>query len=369
MERMDMDTRLEMYRRFRENRLSYFYLAMVLSSFVAFIPGFSDQGFFNLFFYALLAIIIVRVDETRYYNIPIPKWDEILVGLGVCVSSFIFDLGTRGIFGGGYGQTDYTILALGIILLFFGYRNLKKIYLPLLLVGGLSFSLKALQLISAAYFDSIADWFVAAITRLAGPGGLGYPVHSGAMPGWAGSLPGWAPTQYGYALPPNSLLYPEDLVAQPGTFTVFGLNETASLHVDWGCTGLRSLIMFSFILMALIWPMEISGRKKALGIGIGILGAFLINILRMVMLALLMYYKDLDTTMAVHKHLGDFLFIMWIAIYWWVFFHFFGEGEGRESQGEREEGGVDGREVGGVSGREEVGEGGRMDTRVDIEEA
>jgi len=308
-----MDRRLAYRRWFRENRLKLFYASLLLSSFLSL---YSTQGFFNLFFYALLAMVIVRMDEEKYDSLHLPRTEEIIVGLLVCASSFIFDFATRGIFGGGYGQTDYTILVIGIILLFFGYRNIKKIYLPILLVGGLSFSLKALQLVYDNHFEAVAEWFVAAITGIAGPGGLGYPVYGGAI-------------ATGTTLAPGSITT-ANLAIDPGTFTVFGVNEVASLHVAWGCTGLRSLVMFSFILVALIYPLNTTPRKKMLGIAIGILGAFIINILRMVMLAMIMYYKDLKTTLDVHLHLGDFLFIVWMAAYWWLFFHFFVEDDEEE---------------------------------------
>ncbi|MDG6220487.1 MAG: exosortase/archaeosortase family protein [Candidatus Thermoplasmatota archaeon] len=311
---MDMETRINLRRWFRENRMRYFYASIFASSFLF---VFSTQGFFNLFFYALLVLVIVRMSEDKYDKLPLPDIYELIFGGLIMAGSFAFDLATRDMLGGGYGQTDYTILLIGIIFTFFGYKNLRKIYLPILLVGGLMFSLQGLQLVYGSHFESIADWFVDAIVGVAGVDGLGYPV-------WPGSVPGWAQQYYSSITIPPGAIGTGDLVTRPGTFTVFGLNETASLHVDWGCTGLRSLVMFSFILLALIWPMEISWKKKIPGIAIGIIGAFIINILRMIMLALLMYYYDLATTMEVHKHLGDFLFIIWMAIYWFAFFHFFG---------------------------------------------
>jgi len=291
MEIIPLDERLKIRRWFRDNRLLLFYATMGGSSFISLI---TIQGFFNLFFYALLAMVIVRMREETYANLPLPTNTEILFGALICAGSFIFDIATREIFGGGYGQTDYSILVIGILFLFFGYKNIRVLYLPIILVGGLSVSLKTLEVIYENFFEEVANWFVNVIANIAGPGGMGYPIYPGE---------------------------------QSGVFTVHGINETGSLKVDWGCTGLRSLVMFSFILAALIWPMYITIPYKFLGLAIGVLGAFLINILRLIMLALIMYYRDMATTLIVHKHLGDFLFILWMALYWWLFFRFFASEE------------------------------------------
>ena len=295
MDFLTMEERINIRRWFRTNRIKLFYVSLFLSSFLTFI---STQGFFNLFFYALLVMIIVNRDEERYEELPLPGWDEIAFGVFVCASSFLFDIFTRGIFGGGYGQTDYTILVVGLIFLFFGYRNMRVIIKPILLVGGLFLTLQGLRLVYENFFDPVANWFVNVITKIAGPEGLGYPVYSGE---------------------------------EAGVFVVHGRNEIGALKVDWGCTGLRSLGMFSFILVALIWPMALTWWKKAVGIVVGVVGAFIINILRMVMLALIMYYRDMQTTLLVHKHLGDFLFVIWMVVFWWVFFKYFEEEEPRET--------------------------------------
>ncbi|GEM_PF-2934263 len=288
---------------FSNNRMILFYSALFISPLLSVI---STQGFFNLFFYSLLVFVIVYQDEDRYRKIPIPEIDEMAVGLLVCAGSFVFDLATRGIFGGGYGQTDYVIFVLGVILFFFGYRHIREVAVPIVLVVGLAGALKGLQLVYEHFFETVADWFVDVVVWITGPGGMGYPVYKGALP---------------YGIPPQ-YVSPSGLVEEAGALTVFGLNENSTLVIAWGCTGLRSLLMFAFILSALIIPLPIPGRRKALWMAIGVSGAFLINLLRMVMLVLIMYYRDSATMMWVHTHLGDFLFVVWVAVFWSLFVHF-----------------------------------------------
>ena len=249
----------------------------------------STQGLFNFFLYDLLVILIVHQKRTLYENLPLPQLDEIIFGVMVCIGSFVFDLSTRGIFAGGYGQSDYVILVVGITLLFFGIRNIKKIYPPVVLVGTFSAALKILQLVYENYVEVISGWFVTLVISITT--GLGYPTYVGTVGG-------------------NG--YPSN------TFTVIGLNETASLEVAWGCTGLRSLLLFSFILAALLIPYRTTRGRKTVALISGVVGAFLVNILRLVMLALIMYYYDIATTLWVHQHLGDFLFVIWVALFWWA---------------------------------------------------
>lgn len=278
---------------FRENRLSLFMLAATLPAFISFTSYSRQIGFFYYFLYSLLMIIIVYRERERYESLPLPSMAEMMVGLVVIVASLwmnviVSSMGVES----GFGQTDYVILLAGIFLTFWGYRSIRVTYLPLLLVVVARGSIALLNLLEAQYFEAISGWFVETTVSF---------VHA--------------------------LGYSSSQIAGEGTRVIsYGPNAPAAgeaVIIAWGCTGLPSLVLFSLILVALILPHPSPLPKRMISIAIGVIGSFLINLLRLTFLILVLFHYGGDAMMWLHTHIGDFMFVIWIGIYWWVVFTYF----------------------------------------------
>jgi len=297
--------RIKTRRWFRERRMDLFYIAIILPSFLAFTPLVREIGFFYYFLFSLLAIIIVYQDKETFESLPLPTVPEVVVGAVVMAFAFVVNWYSEVyVHAEGFGQTDYVILLAGIILVFFGYTNIRKIFVPLALVTGARLALVGLDMMKAAYLTQIAGWFVGmtiSTVRLLGYG----PAQL------AGD--GIRIISYGPLAPPGG----------------------EAVNIAWGCTGLSSLVIFSFIITSLILSYKMSYFKKGVTIAVGIIGSFLVNILRLVMLSLILYHRGLDEMLWVHRHIGDVLFVIWIAAYWAMMFKFVlpREGESRERNG------------------------------------
>ncbi|RLF48157.1 MAG: hypothetical protein DRN20_05035 [Thermoplasmata archaeon] len=277
----------------KEKKIEAYYFSATLASLISLTPIARKIGFFYFFIFALLTFIMVEMRRKDYQELPWPDAWETVLALGIISLSFAWNMASERMFGAeGFGQTDFCILLAGIFLLFFGISNYRKIWQPLAIVFGSRFSLALLSLLYHYYFIQISGLFVRIVVGIMS--GIGYPVISG-RPATPGS-------------PANA-------------FTVYGINETSTAVVDWGCTGLPSLLLFSFVLASIIINLRIGRKEKIIWTTFGVLGAFITNIVRMIMLALIMYYYDLKTMLWVHSHIGDFLFVLWVAIFWLLMPH------------------------------------------------
>ena len=225
---------------------------------------------------------MIYLNQDVYSKLKFPSRVELGVGSLICAGSFVFNVVMYYIIGDmGFGQTDYTIFIVGLIVLFFGYTNYKTIYPPVILIGGVRIIIAGLNFIFTKYFLAIASLFVQGPVRILRF--FGYPV-----------------------------------LAKDNVILVCGLHEKSQLSVGFGCMGLNSLVFFILILIVLIYKYKVALRQKVLCVVIGIIGALAVNLARLVMLCLISYYYGQEITGFIHRNIGDVLFIVWLVIFWWV---------------------------------------------------
>lgn len=82
------------------------------------------------------------------------------------------------------------------------------------------------------------------------------------------------------------------------------------------CSGITSMSVFIAAFIAMAMDLKANVFKKAMLFGIGILGTFIANLMRVLLLFLVGYYFGKDALISVHTHLGWILFFIWITIFW-----------------------------------------------------
>jgi len=105
-----------------------------------------------------------------------------------------------------------------------------------------------------------------------------------------------------------------------GEIIVGGEAGYTSIFIGWACAGLEELALVSVILYVLVTSFDLGRGRSLIWIVVGIAGSFLINIARMTLLIWVAYTYGIETMNWVHTHLGDVLFLVWIALFWLVFF-------------------------------------------------
>ncbi|MFO7618048.1 MAG: archaeosortase/exosortase family protein [Thermoplasmata archaeon] len=106
-----------------------------------------------------------------------------------------------------------------------------------------------------------------------------------------------------------------------------------TLNIALSCSGLYSVAIFvsAFIAFVSIEYRKFD-RKVAMLLGIGMLLAWVANIIRMTIIVLVGHYEGPDAMVWVHNNAGEFIFMAWVALFWWFMFWYFGVLEQREEK-------------------------------------
>jgi len=94
---------------------------------------------------------------------------------------------------------------------------------------------------------------------------------------------------------------------------VHGLNTL--VLIAWGCAGVQSLFIYTFVILFFVKGASISLRRKALYVTIGAIGTFLVNLLRIVSICLIGVHISPEALKMFHEYYGELFFIVWIIVY------------------------------------------------------
>ena len=87
------------------------------------------------------------------------------------------------------------------------------------------------------------------------------------------------------------------------------------IGIAWGCAGIQSLFIYTFVILLLIKGAPISFKRKIIYIAIGALGTFLVNLLRIVSICVVGVHMGSEALKMFHEYYGELFFIVWIIIY------------------------------------------------------
>lgn len=285
-----------------ERREAWLVLSLGLSSLVSLAPFTRDVSISNFLIYALLPAIIVIANAEKSKATPFPSGAGFLLAISFILGSFLFNYVT-GILTGDYcyGLTDYVILVIGVFSLYYSILSYMTQMGGLLLLVLRSVTL-GLNAVYSSAFVTVSGFFVGIVVFFSKIFVSG-DIQSGFL---------------------------------PGEIYVGGEAGSASVFIGWACAGLEELALISVILYVLISAFEISRRMSAMWIAVGIAGSFMVNIIRMTLLVWVAHAYGIEEMLWVHTHLGDALFLVWIAIFWFVFFRFVKQNAPQATNGGRE---------------------------------
>jgi len=185
-----------------------------------------------------------------------------------------------------YTAANYTVYLLGLFLVFFDFSALKEAFSPLFLIVAAtssSFIAKSLKPFISPYANDIA-YIIMNILRILGVD---------ANISYISNIPIIALRSLS-----GEMVY--------GAFV-------------YECLGVYSALVFSIILVVILF--EDPGRLKvklAYAI-VGLLGTFALNILRVTVIFLANYFYGTNVGATVHYAIGYALFSAWLAIFFYIF--------------------------------------------------
>jgi len=262
------------------NRVNLFY-------FLAFIPLVLISYFhiFNAIIPTFGFLLLFMKREDLPFHIKATPTERAL-GLILIFASFFlyyllapFKLSSRYL----YAAPNYIAYIFSLCLTFFGVSSLKKVFTPLFLMVATSSSPFISRWLQQYLSPYVVPFFVnitVGILKF-----LGISVTTGSqdviiLQTWNGPLP---------------------------------------LQIIWNCVGVDSMLIFSIILVVMLFEDTSDIKTKLLWSFIGVLGTFLVNVFRVTLIFITDYYYGAEAGANLHFSVGYILFIAWLAFFMFTF--------------------------------------------------
>lgn len=104
-----------------------------------------------------------------------------------------------------------------------------------------------------------------------------------------------------------------DFVAYPGGFTADGIYA----GISWNCIGWQSLFLFLITLPFGFKAGEYTLMSKIEAFLIGLLGTFIVNLLRIVFTVILLVVSRPLFAVVFHDYLAVIVTVIWLVVFWW----------------------------------------------------
>lgn len=308
----------------QKNKFTLFVFTILGSVFLSEFAGY--EGALSVFFVFALTMLMVIYIKFEFYrdDHDLPNFTEFVFALAILAFSFLSVPIKTLISSGestGFGVTNYAIFLAGVLFLFYGYRKIKHTY-PVLAL------LLSLSILNILFYSENTGLYAAAANILAKPeaDALAGLLSSFGVESWT-TLAGNGQGALLYILTPKG---------------------TTNMWIAGGCTGVMGMGTFAALSSALVLNFRTKWWHKPLVVILGTIGAFLVNMLRLLTLALLLYYYDMPTMLWWHKNeyfaLGDLYQMIYMCCFWLLAFKYMIPGEKHEKGSER-------RKVEGLSGK------------------
>jgi len=227
----------------------------------------------------LLAWFVFRWDAVRAITRRGGK-AEVVLGATLIIA----DYASNWFRGSSVGIVDLLIIFVGTIIAFYGYRSLKLFWVPatygiVLLLGyqvvNLAPSLGALQ-----------DWLAGVMASVLNALGISSTVN--------------------------------------GEVVSMSTSNGAPILLDVGgpCTGVQGIIAFGMLSTMALLDLKPTMARLIPVFALGFAGAFLINIVRLLLMFLTYEFASLDVAITLHIYVGYIVFIAWVVAFWAIAFRY-----------------------------------------------
>lgn len=182
-----------------------------------------------------------------------------------------------------YGVANYTIFVIGLFLFFFEVSALKESFATLFLIAA-AVSTPYVGKWMELYLEPYSPHFVQVVGAILTV--LGIPIRIAN------------PTTFGLQMPDGETLY---------------------IGIVAGCIGIDSFLTFAVIITVIMMDDPSSFRTKLFWSVAGIIGTFLVNIIRVSLIFVVIYYFGYKNWGEIHSRIGYVLFIAWLALFFLIF--------------------------------------------------
>ena len=211
-----------------------------------------------------------------------------ILGVIVVLSSFFAYYGVVLVYpkAAFYGSANYVVYLLGLFLVFFDFRVLREAFAPLfLIVAATSSTFVAVWL--KPFLSPFANDFAHIVVNVLRAFGLNASIY------YLGRTPIIS------------------LVSLSG--------KMVSGAFVYECIGVYSILVFSIILVVILFE-DPSGLKVKLAYSVaGLLGTFVVNVFRVTTIFVTDYFYGADAGATIHYVIGYVLFSAWLAVFLYIY--------------------------------------------------
>jgi len=265
------------------NRLELFYgLALVPLPIIAYFN--IRSGTFGVII-PIYSFLLLYLKKPNLSSRPEPDRIQRFVGLIVMASSFFLHYALVPFIPevAYYGGANYAAYILGLFLIFFSLSALREAFTPIFLI------------VASSSISFVSRW-------------LGTHLSS--------QIPHFV---YFLALILRTLGVNAE-ARYPNIITFHASSGNVNVPIAWECVGAYSTLVFSTILVIIMFEEQAKLKTKVLWSAIGIIGTFIINIIRILMIVLTYRYYGSELARAFHDSLGGYLlFFAWLTVFLYTF--------------------------------------------------
>ena len=238
-----------------------------------------DYPYFFIFLIVLFAWFIIKWGSVKSIT---SKSNTIEAGLGAAVIGL--DYGINAAMGSKVGLVDLMIIFLASVVMIFGFRCLRRFWVPVAY---------GIVLLAGYQIENYLPNYVALQDWLAG-------VMAGSM-----SALGIEATVSGHVV----------------TMTLAN-GTTTALDVASDCTGLQGILAFGLLSTMALLDLKPKVSRLIPIFALGFVGAFLTNLVRLLVVFLTFEYLGIDAGNSVHVYFGYVIFIFWVLAFWAIAFRY-----------------------------------------------
>ena len=268
-----------------KNRLNLFYVLAFAPLLLIQYFGYITHGrvFAALIpFYGFL-LLLIKKDKLSLFAEARPMYQ--IIGLTLMLASFFVYYAVALFYPQPqfYGVANYTVYIIGLFLLFLQVSALKESFTTLFLI---------VAVIASGF---VGEW-----------------MESYLEP----SVPQFVQIM-GFIL--GVLGIPAEIV-NPTTFAIrMPTGKVLPLGVEAGCIGIYSFLTFAILIVVTMMEDSSSLRTKVIWSVAGIIGTFFVNLIRVSLILVIIYFYGYEGWSKIHTPIGYVLFVAWLVIFFSLF--------------------------------------------------
>lgn len=268
-----------------KNRLNLFYILAFAPLLLIQYFGYIARRDFFATVIPLFGFLLLLIKKDQLSTFAEPGRVHRLLGLTLMLASFFVYYAVVLFFPSSqfYGVANYTVYVVGLFLFFFQVSALKESFTTLFLIVAAVSSPYAGKWMEV-YLEPWVPYFVQI---------MGFIL-------WILGIPAKIvnPRLFRLQMPDGDVLF---------------------LGIEAGCMGIYSFLIFATIIVVTMAENPSSLRTKLLWSVAGVIGTFFINIVRVSLIFVVIYYFGYKDWGKIHTNIGYILFITWLAFFFLIF--------------------------------------------------